>query len=140
MFLYKFLYANYFWKVEKEDFLEAFFPASFKEKLDGEYFESMQAIIEENKNIFCCIIERYAPKFRIEDMSSCFVIVLFIALAEMFFLKEPIAKKIIINEAVELAKTYGDDAIKKLVNGCLHTIGEQFEDIQEYIHTSCKNL
>jgi N utilization substance protein B len=62
------------------------------------------------------LIERYAPKFNIEKMSLLYVLPIYIALAEMFFLQEEIPPKVSINEAIELAKIFTDDPVKKIVN------------------------
>jgi len=47
----------------------------------------------------------------------------------MLFLKEEIPAKVTINEAVELAKVYGDDSAKKIVNGVLNKIYQDHKDI-----------
>ena len=50
--------------------------------------------------------------------------ILRLAVYEMKFVEEPLAKNIIINEAVELAKKYGTDDSSKFVNGILESISK----------------
>lgn len=39
--------------------------------------------------------------------------------------------KVSLNEAVEIAKVYGDDASKKMVNGVLNQIVSNFDELKE---------
>ena len=50
--------------------------------------------------------------------------ILRLAVYEMKFVEEPLAKNIIINEAVELAKKYGTDDSSRFVNGILEAISK----------------
>ena len=50
--------------------------------------------------------------------------ILRLAVYEMKFVEPPLAKNIIINEAVELAKKYGTDDSSKFVNGILESISK----------------
>jgi transcription termination factor NusB len=43
-------------------------------------------------------------------MSYTYILPIYIALSEMFFLNEEIPAKVSINEAIELSKTYADDS------------------------------
>jgi N utilization substance protein B len=62
-------------------------------------------------------------------MSVINILPIYISFAEIFFLDEELAIKISINEAVELAKRYGDDSSKRLVNGIL---GQVVNNIEEW--------
>ena len=50
--------------------------------------------------------------------------ILRLAVYEMRFVEPPLSKKIAINEAVELAKTYGTDDSSRFVNGILEAISK----------------
>jgi len=50
--------------------------------------------------------------------------ILRLAVYEMRFVEPPLDKKIVINEAVELAKTYGTDDSGRFVNGILEAISK----------------
>ncbi|MDR3150609.1 MAG: transcription antitermination protein NusB [Candidatus Peribacteria bacterium] len=74
-------------------------------------------------------MEKYSPKFDFSKMSVINILPIYISFAEIFFLDEELAIKISINEAVELAKRYGDDSSKRLVNGIL---GQVVNNIEEW--------
>ena len=50
--------------------------------------------------------------------------ILRLAVYEMKFVESPLAKNIIINEAIELAKRYGTDDSSRFVNGILESISK----------------
>jgi transcription termination factor NusB len=53
-----------------------------------------------------------------------------ICLAEMLIVRpEDVPYRVSVDEAIELAKRYSDDAGKKLINGILNTIIAKREDI-----------
>ena len=54
---------------------------------------------------------------------------IFIGACEMLFLKEEIPAKVSMNEAIEIAKVYGDDSSKKIVNGVLNKLVTQIDEI-----------
>lgn len=56
---------------------------------------------------------------------------MYMCLCEMLFLKEEIPAKVSINEAVEVAKVYGDDSIKKVVNGVLNKVYQNYPEIEK---------
>jgi N utilization substance protein B len=49
-------------------------------------------------------------------MNLTYIIPVYISITEMLFIEEEIPPKVSINEAVELAKIYGDDSSRKIVN------------------------
>ena len=81
------------------------------------------------------IIQKYSPKFEIEKMSFIYLLPIYIGVCEMMFLKEEIPAKVSINEAVELAKVYGDDSCKKIVNWVLNKVYEDNEKISKELDT-----
>jgi transcription antitermination protein NusB len=66
-------------------------------------------------------------------MSFTYILPIYIALAEMFFLKEEIPAKVSINEAIEITKTYSDDSGKRIVNGILNKVLENYEELRKEI-------
>ncbi len=66
-------------------------------------------------------ISRYAIKWTMNRMPKVDVSILRICVFEMFFMSE-IPASVSINEAVELAKKYGDEQSKSFVNGVLAKI------------------
>ncbi|NDK08011.1 hypothetical protein EOM39_02055 [Candidatus Gracilibacteria bacterium] len=128
-FLFQKLFVLGFSNVSDDNFFEFFYYDDKNLELDKDYFSEMQSIILDKEPIFITFIERYAPKFKIENMSLLYVLPVYIALAEMFFLKEEIPVKVSINEAVELAKIYSDDPVKKIVNGILNNVMNDYEKL-----------
>ena len=63
------------------------------------------------------IIREIAPEWPVEQMAVIDRGILRMALCEMLVLDIP--QKVAINEAVELAKTYGSDSSPRFVNGAL---------------------
>ncbi|MDR0772128.1 MAG: hypothetical protein LBF15_03690 [Candidatus Peribacteria bacterium] len=55
-------------------------------------------------------------------MSVSNIIPIYIALAEIFYLKEEIPQKVSIDEAIWLVKIFSDDSSRKLVNGVLNKV------------------
>jgi transcription termination factor NusB len=58
------------------------------------------------ESFFIHIIQKYAPKFQVENMDLSYVLPIFIGACEMLFLKEEIPAKVSMNEAIEIAKVY----------------------------------
>ena len=62
-----------------------------------------------------------APEWPIEQISRIDRTVLRLGLYELLYSKEKVPHKVVINEAVELAKSFGSDNSGKFVNGVLGT-------------------
>jgi N utilization substance protein B len=74
------------------------------------------------------LIHQHAPEWPIDQMSVVDRNILRIALFELMEVgKTPL--KVAINEAVELAKTYGSDSAPRFVNGVLGSIASAHEDL-----------
>jgi transcription antitermination protein NusB len=92
----------------------------------------VKGTIQELKSIDSEII-KYAQDWKLERMANTDRNILRMAIYEIKFLKE-IPTGVSINEAVELAKRYGDDESGKFVNGILGNIvrtAENSKDINE---------
>lgn len=66
------------------------------------------------------LIEKAAPEFPIRKINKADLAILRVAVYELLEKKEP--QKVIIDEAIELAKEYGGDASPGFVNGALGNI------------------
>lgn len=74
------------------------------------------------------IIEESAPQFPIDKISKVDVAILRLAVYELLFVKkEP--KKVIIDEAVELAKEFGGEKSPSFVNGVLGNVDKKYSQI-----------
>lgn len=72
------------------------------------------------------IVEESAPQFPIEQINKIDLAILRLAVYELIFGKTA-PYKVIIDEAVELAKEYGSEKSPKFINGVLGTIVKKYE-------------
>ena len=75
------------------------------------------------------IIEKAAPEWPIDQITIIDRNVLRIGLYELLYgNKEEVPPKVAINEAIELAKTFGGESSGKFINGVLGTVYKQIEE------------
>lgn len=70
------------------------------------------------------IIQECAPEWPIDKISKIDLIILRIAIYEILY-REDTPAKVAIDEAVELAKEFGNDTSSKFINGVLGTVVER---------------
>ncbi len=70
------------------------------------------------------IIEQCAPDWPLDKISKVDLVILRIAVFEILYGKSRVPDKVAIDEAVELAKEFGNDTSSKFVNGVLGTVVE----------------
>lgn len=75
------------------------------------------------------VIARYAPEWPLDQMAVIDRNILRIAMYE-FLIDGETPVKVAINEAVELAKTYGSDSAPRFVNGVLGTLADEAEQLR----------
>jgi transcription antitermination protein NusB len=95
-----------------------------KRELDKQIIEFTQHIVNgvtEKKTAIDNLIKQFAPLFPIEQIAPVDKNILRISIFEIMFDKET-PTKVAINEAIELAKTFGSDTSPKFVNGVLGSI------------------
>jgi N utilization substance protein B len=73
------------------------------------------------------IIEDCAPEWPVDKIAKVDLVILRIAIYELLFGKKT-PLKVTIDEAVEMAKEYGNDTSHKFVNGVLGTVVETYID------------
>jgi len=79
--------------------------------------------VTENLDKLNKIIEKSAPEWPLDQITIVDRNVLRIGLYELLFSKrEEVPPKVAINEAIELAKTFGGDSSGKFINGVLGTV------------------
>lgn len=102
------------------------------EKIDTVYATEITEAILLNEGKILSAIYEAAPKFEVKSLPIINAIILYIALTELLILcPEDVPPRVAINEAIELAKRYSDDAGKNLVNGILNTILEKKPSFME---------
>lgn len=99
--------------------IEELFSASFPEKISNPS-ELIRPIIDNFAKIDP-IIEESAPQFPIDKISKIDAAILRLAAYELLFDKSQ-PQKVVIDEAIELAKEYGGDKSPSFVNGALGNI------------------
>lgn len=76
------------------------------------------------------LIAQSAPEWPLDQMAVIDRNILRIAIYE-FIIDGETPVKVAINEAVELAKTYGSDSAPRFINGVLGTLAEKFPNLQQ---------
>lgn len=122
---FKLLYSLEFCKDETDDIINSYIEENaIVEIKDIDYMKNtINGILEEKENISKLISDNLAEKWTIERISKIDLVILKLAIYELKNTDIPF--KVVINEAVELAKTYGDDNSKMFVNGVLASIVKQ---------------
>ncbi|KKP89209.1 MAG: N utilization substance protein B-like protein [Berkelbacteria bacterium GW2011_GWA2_35_9] len=104
--------------------------AIYKDDVDIEYGKNtLKEIVTKIKDLDEKIVS-VAPDFPIEKVANIDKAILRLSIYELLYSQE-IPPKVAINEAVELAKTFGGDNTYKFVNGVLGTVYRQSEKYNE---------
>lgn len=120
---FKIMYSLEIQKNENlEEQLELYIESNeIKDESAIEYIKDAVLGIEENKKEILDNIEKNLKKdWKIERISKIDLVILKLAIYEIQYKEIPY--KVVINEAVELAKKYGEDNSKNFVNGILASI------------------
>ncbi|MDQ5931201.1 MAG: Transcription antitermination protein NusB [Patescibacteria group bacterium] len=96
---------------------------------DNEFMYSLAETVQRKQQVIDDIIVKAAPEWPLEKISNVDRSVLRMGLAELLFGdREQVPPKVAINEAIELAKTFGGENSGKFVNGVL---GAVYKEIGE---------
>ena len=125
---FKLLYSLEFCKDEIEDLINSYIEENqITNAQEIEYVKNtINGIEKEEENISKIISNNLATKWTIERISKIDLVILKLAIYEIKNTSIPF--KVAINEAVELAKKYGDDNSKVFVNGVLASIVNKKEE------------
>ncbi len=85
------------------------------------------------------LIARYAPEWPLDQMAVIDRNILRIAIFE-FIASDETPVKVAINEAVELAKTYGSDSAPRFINGVLGSLAEQIPELRSELSVHLDDL
>ena len=86
-----------------------------------EYIRESVKGVEENKETILKLIEKNLKSdWKIDRISKIDIAILKLAIYELEYTEIPF--KVVINEAVEIAKKYGEDTSKNFINGILASI------------------
>jgi transcription antitermination protein NusB len=100
---------------------------------DKKFIEDLVGGVLKKRKIIDPIIEKSAPEWPIEQITIIDRNILRLGIYELMFgIYEEVPPKVAINEAIELAKTYGGESSGRFVNGVLGTVykemGEPMKD------------
>ena len=123
---FKYIYSTLYGESEVSDVLESIITADADEisNLEGEeksYFDKVTLGIKEKEHQIDDMILSKLKNWTIERIFKIDLAILRLAVFEIMFY-EDMPPKVAVNEAVELAKKYGNDASSNFVNGVLREI------------------
>ncbi len=99
---------------------------------EGNFMEKLLLGVIERRPQIDKIIEKSAPEWPLEQITIVDRNILRIGIYELLFSdKNEVPPKVAINEAIELAKSYGGESSGRFVNGVLGTIFREMEKAQE---------
>lgn len=119
---FKLIYSETIQKQLEEEEVANFFEENEIQTSEEKAYvqEIWNGIHEKETDIFEAIKRNLKEAWSIERIAKIDLAILKLAIYEMVYSKTPY--KVVINEAVELAKKYGDDNAKVFVNGILASI------------------
>jgi len=127
--------ALYEWDFQKNQKIETILKRHLQERdqkaLDWDYMLKLSRLVLENMTKLDWEIQKAAPQWPLEQLAVLDKTILRLSACELLYMAE-IPPKVAINEAVELAKTYGGENSSKFVNGVLGTL---YREHEEEIHT-----
>lgn len=102
------------------------------ERIDDVYAATLETSILENEGKLLSVIYESAPKYDIKTLPTINALILLICLDEMLVVcPVDVPVRVSIDEAIELAKRYSDDAGKNLINGILNTVIAKSDEIKK---------
>ncbi|MBS6064088.1 transcription antitermination factor NusB [Criibacterium bergeronii] len=112
-----------------EEVVPIYFEENEIDRLSATYLNEILDIFKQNKSEVDDILENSLHEnWNIKRLSKIDLAILRVAIIEMQFLKAPY--KVVINEAVELAKEYSDEESYGFVNGVLKTYLQKYQGEQ----------
>lgn len=121
-FAFQLLYSSEIQKEMEEEQVELFIQESqIQNKNQVEYIQTIFTGIKSHQEEIHNLIENnLKEKWSMSRISKIDLAILKLAIYELIYSQLPY--KVVINEAVELAKKYGDDSSRAFVNGILASI------------------
>ncbi len=119
---FKLLYSNEIQKDMDEEQIDIFLNENNieSEEQKNSIKETFNGIKKYEQEIRDLISENLKENWTFDRISKIDVAILKLAIYELIYSKIPY--KVVINEAVEIAKKYGDDSAKSFINGVLASI------------------
>ena len=86
------------------------------------YAENLGKKIEENFARIRELIKKHAPEWPVNKMDPVERAILVLGICELIDPEKDVPVNVAINEAIELAKTYGDESSGRFINGVLNAV------------------
>ena len=123
---FKYIYASLYGECNLEDTLESIITVTDDDvknldKEERKYFDNVVFGIKENKDKIDEIILSKLKNWSIDRIFKIDLAILRLAVYEIMYM-DSIPPKVTVNEAVELAKKYGNDSSYNFVNGVLREV------------------
>ena len=100
--------------------------------LDGEasddYLEKLVEGVTEHIEEMDSILTKHLEKWTIDRLATVDRNILRVAVYEMIHCKEDVPVNVVINEALEIAKIYGDESSSKFINSVLSKVKQTLEE------------
>lgn len=95
---------------------------------DVDFIRKLVKGVNEYVTYIDALLQPIAPDWPLDQIARMDHIILRIGAYELLFAEKEVPSKVAINEAVELAKSFGGDNSSKFVNGVLGTLIKQKEE------------
>jgi transcription antitermination protein NusB len=89
---------------------------------ETEFARNLITKMKDNQKRIDKLIHKHAPEWPLEKMDPVERVVLILGICELLYPEKDVPVNVAINEAIELAKTYGDDNSGKFINGVLNAV------------------
>lgn len=122
---FKLIYSLEIQKTFEDNYIELYFEDMElnSNKIQKQIKEDVNNIMKNNDELVNQISNNLKSDWKLERISKVNLALLKLAIYEMLYKKVPY--KVVINEVVELAKTYGEDTSSSFINGILATVVKQ---------------
>lgn len=91
---------------------------------NDEYLNRLVTGVVDNKEEIDETIKKYLENWSLERLATVDRNLLRLAVFELLFCREEVPVNVILDEAIEVAKIYGDDQSSKFINGILSNVKE----------------
>jgi len=100
---------------------------------DSNFIFNLVELVTSHLSEINAIIEKCAPEWPLEQITIIDRNVLRVGIAELLYgNKEEVPPKVAINEAIELAKTFGGESSGRFINGVLGTLYKEMEQVEKH--------
>lgn len=92
---------------------------------NDEYLSKLVSGVLEHKETIDSEIKGYLEKWTLERLATVDRNLLRLSVFELLYLTEEVPANVVLDEAIEIAKLYGDDQSSKFINGVLSKVKEK---------------